>query len=202
MKRQILKISVVAALVLGVASAASAEGTTPEEGHVGKNTMVTITGNIVAATCDVVGPPSADGNVDLGNVSIATFEAAKATELSALKSYSEKSQKKFDISVTNCDEKNTEAGKVKLIVTGTTLRGSDIIFSKDQEKNAGVALTYSAGTTLTLVKNGSEVLLSGGTAANHFNDSKVEFTAYLAAKSSPPDNGRVEAPITFSYAYN
>ncbi|MBS9432003.1 fimbrial protein [Photorhabdus hainanensis] len=189
--KKILKISAVAALVMGAASAANAKN----------NAEVTITGMIVAATCDVTSP-RANGNVDLGNHAAGTF-AIGSGNLAALKSYSHDSQTKFEVGVTNCDAQNTKEKSVQLVVTGNTLHGSEIVFNKDQGVNAGAALSYvAADGKETLVKNGDTVPLSGGTEADHFNNSKVEFTAYLAAKSLPPAQVRVDAPITFSYAYN
>ncbi|MCC8464278.1 fimbrial protein [Photorhabdus bodei] len=200
MKRQILKISVVAALVLGAASAALAEG------HVGKNTTVTITGNVVAATCDVTSP-NANGKVDLGNASATAFIASTFTDQKGIVSYVKDAPRLITVSLINCDDDNTDASKVQLRVTGPVLDGSNnAIFNESGGgKNVGAILTYESGKKV--VPNNGYVPLTGtaatGAKGKDFDGFAVTFTAYMASTILKPGSDQtIDAPITFSYAYN
>ncbi|PQQ41764.1 hypothetical protein C6H65_07610 [Photorhabdus luminescens] len=207
--KKILKISAVAALVLGAASAALAEETTPttpEEGHVGKNTQVIITGSVVAATCDVT-TTSANGKVDLGNASENAFKPSTFTDQKGIVSYAKEASRPITIALSNCDDKNTEADKVQLHVTGPVLGGSsNVIFNNSEDgKNVGAILTYESGSGTAkkseVVPNNGYVPL--GATGTDFNGQSITFTAYMASTvSKPGSNQHVNAPITFSYAYN
>ncbi|MCW7546672.1 fimbrial protein [Photorhabdus sp. APURE] len=204
--KKILKISVVAALVMGAASAALAAGEATEEGHVGKNTMVTITGNVVAATCDVTSP-NANGKVDLGNASENAFLASTFTDQKGIVSYAKEASRPITIALSNCDDKNTVADKVQLHVTGPVLNGSNnLIFNNSEDgKNVGAILTYKDKEAKeTVVSNNSNVLLGAkGSTGAEFNGQSITFTAYMASiVPKPGSNQHVNAPITFSYAYN
>ncbi|OCQ54176.1 Fimbrial protein [Photorhabdus australis subsp. thailandensis] len=204
--KKILKISVVAALVMGAASAALAAGEETDAGRVGKNTMVTITGNVVAATCDVTSP-NANGKVDLGNASENAFKPSTFTDQKGIVSYAKEASRPITIALSNCDDKNTEAGKVQLHVTGPVLGGSNnVIFNNSGDgKNVGAILTYESGSGTdkkqVVVSNNSNVPL--GATGTEFNGQSITFTAYMASTIlKPGSNQHVDAPITFSYAYN
>lgn len=213
--KKILKISAVAALVLGAASAALADETTPttpttpEEGHVGKNTQVIITGNVVAATCDVT-TTSANGKVDLGNASESAFKPSTFTDQKGIVSYAKEASRPITIALSNCDDKNTESSKVQLRVTGPALGGSNnVIFNNSKDgKNVGAILTYETGSgsdkkSEVVQNNGYVPLGATGTKGTDFNGQSITFTAYMASiVPKPGSNQHVNAPITFSYAYN
>ncbi|ETS31584.1 P pilus assembly protein, pilin FimA [Photorhabdus khanii NC19] len=202
--KKILKISVVAALVLGVVSSASAEG------QVKKNTEVTITGSVVAATCDVTSP-NANGKVDLGNASAGAFEAGTFNDQTSIASYVGTAPRLITVSLINCDDQNTDANKIQLRVSGKTLDGSNNTIFNDSEKgkNVGAILTYENGTKKEVVPNNGYVPLKGDTAAGtgakgkDFDGYSVTFSAYMASTVLKPGSGQaINAPITFSYAYN
>ncbi|WP_166290298.1 fimbrial protein [Photorhabdus stackebrandtii] len=205
--KKILKISVVAALVLGVVSAASAAD---EAQHVKKNTEVTITGSVVAATCDVTSP-NANGKVDLGNASAGAFEAGTFGGQTSIASYVGTAPRLITVSLINCDDQNTDANKIQLRVSGKTLDGSNNTIFNDSEKgkNVGAILTYGNGTKKEVVPNNGYVLLKGAAAAGtgakgkDFDGYSVTFSAYMASTVLKPESGQdINAPITFSYAYN
>ncbi|MCC8457983.1 fimbrial protein [Photorhabdus aegyptia] len=210
--KKILKISAVAALVMGAASAASAADETTKVGHVAKNTQVRITGSVVAATCDVTSP-SANGKVDLGNASANAFEPSIFTDQKGIVSYAKDvAPRLITVSLMNCDDDNTDAGKVQLRVTGPVLDGSgNAIFNESGDgKNVGAILTYETGTDKKreAVLNNGYVPLTGtapatGAKGKDFDGFAVTFTAYMASTIlKPGSNQAIDAPITFSYAYN
>ncbi|WP_289994871.1 fimbrial protein [Photorhabdus laumondii] len=210
MKRQILKISAVAALVMGAASAALAASAgdppTPEKEHVGKNTTVMITGVVVAATCDV-SSSNTGANVDLGNATPAAFTAGSPIDTQkSIASYVVQNPRPITIYLSNCDDKNTDKNKVQLRVTGPVLGGSEnVIFNNSEDgKNVGAILTYMDGTTKRVVANNSDVSLKAeGSKGTDFNGQSITFIAYMASIVPKPEaKQHVNAPITFSYAYN
>ncbi|EQB98454.1 fimbrial protein [Photorhabdus temperata] len=196
--KKILKISVVAALVLGVVSTANAA----------KNAVVTISGMVVAATCDVTTPGSS-GRVDTGNYQKSAFESPKDRFPGAdIGFYVPKSERHFSIALDNCDGENKEANKVQLYVTGATLNNSGgYIFNAEQDKEAGIALTYKEGGAVKTVKAESTIPVHVTPVAKpsdklSVNGSAVNFTAYMVAKAAPTGTQKIDVPITFSYAYN
>ncbi|WP_203448955.1 fimbrial protein [Photorhabdus khanii] len=191
-------------MVLGVVSSASAEG------QVKKNTEVTITGSVVAATCDVTSP-NANGKVDLGNASAGAFEAGTFNDQTSIASYVGTAPRLITVSLINCDDQNTDANKIQLRVSGKTLDGSNNTIFNDSEKgkNVGAILTYENGTKKEVVPNNGYVPLKGDTAAGtgakgkDFDGYSVTFSAYMASTVLKPGSGQaINAPITFSYAYN
>ncbi len=195
--KKILKISVVAALVLGAVSTANAA----------KNAVVTISGMVLAATCDVTTPGSG-GRVDTGNYQKKAFQPSKDHFPEAgIGVYVPESERHFSIALANCDEENKEANKVKLYVTGNTLSNSGgYIFNAEKDKEAGIALTYKEGEAVKTVKAESTIPVSV-TAAKageklKVDGSAVDFTAYMVAKAVPTASQTIDVPITFSYAYN
>ncbi|WP_036768281.1 fimbrial protein [Photorhabdus australis] len=207
--KKILKISVVAALVMGAASAALAEGETTKVGRVAKNTQVRITGKVVAATCDVTSP-NANGDVDLGNASANAFVASTFTDQKGIASYAKDAPRFITVSLINCDDDNADASKVQLQVTGRTLDGSNnaIFNNSEKGKNVGAILTYESGANKNeVVPNNGYVPLKGDVKDNakgkDFDGHSVTFTAYMASTILKPGSDQtIEAPITFSYAYN
>ncbi|NHB93672.1 fimbrial protein [Photorhabdus cinerea] len=194
--KKILKISVVAALVLGVVSAANAAD----------NAVVTVTGMILAATCDVTNPGS-NGSVDTGNHRIDEFAKPGDDKFPsiAIAKYIPKSERHFTIRLANCDANNTDASKVKLYVTGNTLEKADYLFNAVKEKKSGIALSYLQDNKSEFVKNGTLIPMNVSTDKSNVADIKnsyKDFTVYIASYDDSPENQSINAPITFSYAYN
>ncbi|MCC8382218.1 hypothetical protein GPY51_07845 [Photorhabdus laumondii subsp. laumondii] len=200
MKRQILKISVVAALVLGAASAANAAN----------NAIVNVTGSIVTATCDVTNPGS-NGTVDTGNYIKTDFKDSGTKFPNAgISKFINDSERHFTIGLADCSSDNKDASKVKLYVTGNTLEGSGgYLFNKDINKQAGIVLSYLENNVLTPIKSESTVAMivpnvkKDNKEEPDIKNSYAEFVVYIATKSKDaPGNQRITAPITFSYAYD
>ncbi|WP_445495884.1 fimbrial protein [Photorhabdus sp. SF281] len=199
--KKISKISVVAALVLGAASAANAAN----------NTIVNVTGMIVAATCDVTNPGS-NGSVDTGNHKNTDFDAAgtKFPGTGILK-FIKDSERHFTIGLSNCSKENTDTGKVKLYVTGQTLQKSGgYLFNKETNESAGIVLLNSLeNNVFTPIKSESTVPMIVSTVKKDnkeepdMTNSHAEFVVYIATTGEGvPEHQKINAPITFSYAYN
>ncbi|WP_417878279.1 fimbrial protein [Vibrio sp.] len=156
------------------------------------NGQITITGNVVAATCDV---SISTNNLDLGNFSKSSFTAV-ATPVRA-------SVKQFTVGLSNCETPLKTGDMAGLIVTGQTLGGNPNIFNSTGT-NTGIMLSKSS-TPDTYITAGQKLsLATAGTtpAASDFNTQSLSLQAGLASTSTTPDIGSVSAPILFSFAYN
>jgi len=182
MRKSIFTLAPVVAVLLagsGVAQAAS-------------NAQMTITANVVAATCDV---SLSNASLDLGNYSKSAFTTV-ATPVTA-------SVKTFTVGLSNCETPAKAGDKASLIVTGQTLGGNPNIFNSTGT-NTGVMLSETA-TPTNYITNGQKlaVATAGATpAAGDFNAKSLSLQAGLASTSTTPDIGMVSAPILFSFAYN
>lgn len=182
MRKSIFTLAPVVAALLagsGVAQAAS-------------NAQMTITANVVAATCDV---SLSNASLDLGNYSKSAFTTV-ATPVTA-------SVKTFTVGLSNCETPAKTGDKASLIVTGQTLGGNPNIFNSTGT-NTGVMLSETA-TPTKYITNGQKlaVATAGATpAAGDFNAKSLSLQAGLASTSTTPDVGMVSAPILFSFAYN
>lgn len=156
------------------------------------NGQITITGNVVAATCDV---SISTNNLDLGNFSKSSFTAV-ATPVSA-------SIKQFTVGLSNCETPLTSGDTAGLIVTGQTLGGNPNIFNSTGT-NTGIMLSKTS-TPNDFITAGQKLSLAtaGATpATSDFNAKSLSLQAGLASTSTTPDIGSVSAPILFSFAYN
>ncbi|WP_422527421.1 fimbrial protein [Serratia fonticola] len=182
MRKSIFTLAPVVAALLagsGVAQAAS-------------NAQMTITANVVAATCDV---SLSNPSLDLGNYSKSAFTTV-ATPVTA-------SVKTFTVGLSNCETPAKAGDKASLIVTGQTLGGNPNIFNSTGT-NTGVMLSETA-TPTKYITNGQKlaVATAGATpTAGDFNAKSLSLQAGLASTSTTPDIGMVSAPILFSFAYN
>jgi major type 1 subunit fimbrin (pilin) len=182
MRKSIFTLAPVVATLLagtGVAQAAS-------------NAQMTITANVVAATCDV---SLSTANLDLGNYSKSAFTEV-ATPVTA-------SVKTFTVGLNNCETPAAAGDQASLIVSGQTLGGNPNIFNSTGT-NTGVMLSevttptayITAGQKLSVAKAGETP------EAGDFNAKSLSLQAGLASTSTTPDIGMVSAPILFSFAYN
>lgn len=173
------------------------------------NNKMTIdfTGQISSATCDVDLGISGETSIDLGWIPMSDFTLGSST-------YLEGGNKNFEIALTQCQygtqveigedgQPNTVTvegkGEAELKVTGTTLSGTNEIFSSASTGSNGVIL-YEGTSANTPVTNNQGIKLS-----NTGTKQTVAFTAKLASKAK--DNfaipsSDVKAPITFTYTYN
>ncbi|OMQ21892.1 hypothetical protein BMI79_14400 [Serratia oryzae] len=158
------------------------------------NAQLTVTGTVVAATCDV---SLSTNNLDLGNHTPADFTAV-ATPVVA-------SQKSFTVGVNNCQTPLLGGDTANLVVSGQTLGGNPNIFNSTGT-NTGVMLRLASAPAGTYIKSGDKLLVAtaGATPAQtDFNGKTLSLQAGLAATTTTGVNiGAVNAPVLFSFAYN
>lgn len=182
MRKSIFTLAPVVATLLagsGVAQAAS-------------NAQMTITANVVAATCDV---SLSNTNLDLGNYSKSAFTSV-ATPVT-------QSVKTFTVGLSNCETPAKAGDKASLIVTGQTLGGNPNIFNSTGT-NTGVMISEVATPTAYITSGQKLAVATAGAtpAAGDFNAKSIRLQAGLASTSTTPDIGLVNAPVLFSFAYN
>ncbi|UNH43407.1 type 1 fimbrial protein [Moellerella wisconsensis] len=173
------------------------------------NNKMTIdfTGQISSATCDVDLGISGETSIDLGWIPMSDFIMGQSK-------YLEGGNKNFEIALTQCQygtqvvigedgQPATETvegkGEAELKVTGTTLSGTNEIFSSASTGSNGVIL-YEGTSANTPVTNNQGIKLS-----NNGTKQTVAFTAKLASKAKENfaiPSSDVKAPITFTYTYN
>lgn len=154
------------------------------------NAEITITANVVPATCDVALNKS---SLDLGNFSKTEFtEIAKPIAASV---------KTLSLTLTNCEAPASENSTPGFAISGQTLPGYTNIFNSTGT-NTGIMLS-KLGTT-TYLKSGETVSFADkATTAADLNGQVLTLNAGLASTSSTsPDIGLVRAPVLFSFVYN
>lgn len=182
MRKSIFTLAPVVAALLagaGVAQAAS-------------NSQMTITANVVAATCDV---SLSNPSLDLGNYSKSAFTAVATPIVDSVKT--------FTVGLNNCETPVAANDQASLIVTGQTLGGNTNIFNSTGT-NTGIMLSeVTSPTTYITAGQKLSVATAGETPeAGDFNAKSLSLQAGLASTSTTPDLGLVSAPIVFSFAYN
>ncbi|WP_332624469.1 hypothetical protein [Klebsiella grimontii] len=182
MCKSILALVPVAATLLagaGVAQAAS-------------NAQMTITANVVAATCDV---SLSNANLDLGNYSKSAFSNVATPIASSVKT--------FTVGLNNCETPAAAGDQANLIVSGQTLGGNPNIFNSTGT-NTGIMLSEVTSPTTYITAGQKLSVATAGTtpAKGDFNTKTLSLQAGLASASTTPDIGMVSAPILFSFAYN
>ncbi|CAI1937276.1 TPA: fimbrial protein [Serratia fonticola] len=157
------------------------------------NAQLTVTANVVAATCDV---SLSTNNLDLGNFSPSQFTGV-ATPVPA-------SQKTFTVGLSNCEAPIAAADQANLVISGQTLAGNPNLFNSTGT-NTGIMLNEVSAPTAYLT-NGQKlsVATAGATPeAGDFNAKTLSLQAGLASTDiAKTDIGSVSAPILFSFAYN
>lgn len=184
MRKTLLTLPALSLLLLAMAGGSQA----------GSNATVQITGNVVAATCDV---SSSVTSIDLGNYTPAQFIAV-ATPVPD-------SKHQFTVGLNNCQNPLKIGDTASLVVLGDTLGGNPNIFNTSGT-NTGVMLNQPANPT-DFIRSGDRLLLSTAkkiTDASDFNSKLLTFNAGIASSSSGSgvDTGSISAPITFQFAYN
>lgn len=154
------------------------------------NAQMTITGDVVAVTCDVSVSTS---NLDLGNHKQTDFTAV-ATPVAA-------SVKPFTVGLNNCD--TPAAGKIAgVTLRGQTLGGNPNIFNSTGT-NTGVMVKLAS--TSGFISNGDTVDIATADATTpavgDFNGKTISLEAGLAKSSATADFGHINAPVLFSFAY-
>ncbi|VXC74184.1 MULTISPECIES: fimbrial protein [Serratia] len=184
MRKILSTMTPVALLLLATAGGAQAAS----------NAQITITGTVVAATCDV---SLSTNNLDLGNHTPADFTAV-ATPIPA-------SQKAFTVGVNNCQTPLSAGDTANLVVSGQTLGGNPNMFNSTGT-NTGVMLRLASAPAGTYITNGEKLLVAtaGATPAqSDFNGKTLSLQAGLASTTTTGVNiGAINAPILFSFAYN
>lgn len=180
MQKYLLTISPMLTLMFSMAGTANAAS----------NAQMTITSNVVPATCDVsVSHP----NLDLGNFTKASF--------SEINKPIAKSIKTFTLGLSNCEMPPGADSTVSVKVTGETKVPNNNVFNKTGT-NTGIMLSMKDNE---YIKSGDvlPIAQSGATPnPEEINGSTLNLKAGLASTSSEPDLGEVIAPVLFSLVYN
>ncbi|MGE4832548.1 fimbrial protein [Yersinia enterocolitica] len=111
MRKNLLTLAPAALLLLAATGGAQAAS----------NAQMTITANVVAATCDV---SLSTNNLDLGNYTRSEFTSV-ATPIAA-------SVKPFTVGLNNCQDPLVAGDTAGLVVTGQTLGGNPNMFNKGE----------------------------------------------------------------------
>lgn len=154
------------------------------------NAQMTITGDIVAVTCDV---SVSNSNLDLGNFKESDFSAI-ATPIAA-------SVKKFTVGLNNCG--TPTASKIAgVTVRGQTLGGNPTIFNSTGT-NTGVMMKVAGSSDYVAAGDTIDIATADATTpvAGDFNGKTISMEAGLAKSVTAADLGHINAPVIFSFAY-
>lgn len=160
--------------------------------HATSNAQMVITGNVVAATCDV---SLSTSNLDLGNHTPAAFTQVAKPVPGSIKT--------FTLGLSNCQAPLAAGDTANVTISGQTVGGNPYIFNSSGT-DIGVMLSLvskqddyiSAGTKLEIAK------AQGTPAPSDFNAKTITLQAGLASTSAAPQIGTVNAPVLFSFTYN
>lgn len=155
------------------------------------NAEMTITSNVVAATCDV---SVSNPNLELGNFSKTAFKDVRKPVAASIK--------KFTVGLSNCEAPAAD-GVASLKVTGPTMGGNNDMFN-NTGTNTGIMLSLQDSAD-KYIQSGEllEVAKAGSTPqAGDFNNKMLSLQAGLASYSTEPQIGAVSAPVLFSFIYN
>ncbi|WP_255586242.1 fimbrial protein [Providencia sp. R33] len=158
--------------------------------HAATDAQVTITGQIAAATCDL--------SVTKNNIDLGTYTSSSISTSGEIAS----SSQSFTLNLTNCtkayDNTGGTASPVNLYAKGTALAANTAYFNNKDGGTVGVKLMADAtavepnvASNITSLKT----LSVGGSAS-------IPMTASLYSTVVTPASQLIEAPITFSIAYN
>jgi major type 1 subunit fimbrin (pilin) len=160
--------------------------------HAASNAQMTITADVVAATCDVSLSTSA---MDLGNYSPSQFTAV-ATPVA-------ESTKQFTVGINNCDTPLAAGDTANLVISGQTLGGNPNIFNSTGT-NSGIMLNEKGSSTF--LKNGDKLNVASATTPDpaDFNGKIITLEAGVASTGTAGsiEFGHISAPVLFSFAYN
>lgn len=182
MRKSIFTLAPVALVLLatsGVSMAAS-------------NAQMTITANVVAATCDV---SVSNSNLDLGNFSKSSFLGVATPVASSVKN--------FTVGLSNCEAPKAAGDTAKVVISGQTLGGNPNMFNSTGT-NTGVMISPVSAPN-QYIKAGDNLLIATAAdpaAVGDFNGKALSLQAGLASTSTTPDIGLVSAPVVFSFVYN
>ncbi|PKH22195.1 hypothetical protein CIG19_12860 [Enterobacterales bacterium CwR94] len=156
------------------------------------NATITITGNVVAATCDI---SLVNSTLDLGNFSKNKFVTIGTPVPESIKT--------FSVGLSDCETPLAEDDTANLVVNGSSLSGHPTLFNTF-DTNVGVMLSPADAPT-AYIKSTDKLQVAKASATPtpaDYNGKTLRFQAGLASTSTTPDLGKVSAPITFSFAYN
>lgn len=160
--------------------------------HAASNAQMTITADVVAATCDVsLSTPA----MDLGNFAKKDFTSV-ATPVPA-------STQQFTVGINNCDAPLAQGDTANVVISGQTLGGNPNIFNASGT-NSGIMLNEKGSSTY--LKNGDKLKISDAStpAADDFNAKVITLEAGIATTGTANsiELGHISAPVLFSFAYN
>lgn len=151
------------------------------------NAQVTITGQISAATCDL--------NVTKNNIDLGTYVPTGIAANSVITGSSEN----FTLNLSGCTKAVTGVVPVSLYAKGTALAANTNYFNNVDGATVGVKLTADASTD---VKPNVAANITSIQDLTVSGSATIPMTAELFSTVATPSSQMIEAPITFSVAYN
>ncbi|WII85136.1 hypothetical protein N5863_29015 (plasmid) [Klebsiella pasteurii] len=195
--KALLKITAVAAIVVGGMTSAYANGT---DAH------VEITGNVVPVTCNLGPGGNAPSNIFLGNAAPEEFVSGSGI-YSSLYTVAN-SKKTFQVTVNGCSGVTPSEGNtlnIRVNANGKTMNTEQTIFGggAGQSSDAGASLA-TIGPDAQLLADGDEVVAytyKDNEPADAANGAFVQLETMMASSSKTPAIGGINAPVTFTVAY-
>jgi type 1 fimbria pilin len=198
MKKQMMKVAMVAALVAGGISAA----------HAANDVTVTMTGEIDTVSCNV----AADGSTSVKDILLGNYVPGDFNQGTGAFAglYTAGAEKTFAVKVSDCvADAGAAAGTLSLRVSGNTvLASSGDLFNSDGSATAGATLRAMGADgkspAATLLKDQDLVTLKAVTdpTTDLTGSSIMTFGTSMASVGQKPAAQQVTAPVTFTVAYN
>ncbi|NIF47403.1 type 1 fimbrial protein [Enterobacter sp. Ap-1006] len=168
----------------------------------GSNGIITISGNVSKATCDVVMSTPA---LNIGNFVATDFSTAKTPVAG--------SKNDFKVELNNCSDPaaGDTTGIASLIVTAPTLTLHDDMFNTESTSDVGIMLSKKGETTYISNKEAVKLAEFDASATPtpdpatgaKFDKLSQEFTVGLASVvANTAKSGSIVTPITFQFDYN
>lgn len=178
---------------LGILSSAILLTFTAAQVSAQDNAIVTFTGAIANATCDI---STSQKNIDLG-----THAAKSVTDITeALET------KSFNLTLNNCSDASTDPAGVPLIVVtaGNTLAGHADLFADEKATQIGVKLTAADGSAGKVVLKANDRTSLDNVKFTGTGDYSlaVDAALFATATTTALQPQVVNVPVTFSVAYN
>lgn len=151
------------------------------------NAQITVTGNIAAATCDLI---VSNTGIDLGTFISSDIKAAGVIAGST---------RAFDMSLSNCGKAfDGKDGKfIQMHAKGTALATNTALFNSIDKGTVGVEVTADGKP----VKPNSTIPLESIKTVAQNGSAVIPMTVALNSTMLQPGSQRIEAPITFSVSY-
>ncbi|MBH3035782.1 type 1 fimbrial protein [Serratia marcescens] len=185
MTKNIFKIAAMAALVAGGINMANAAS----------STTVTVKGSVNTVTCDVNAQAS---TIDLGNRLPGDFTSPGVLPTTA------GATQPITLTVTGCSGTAGAQNQASLVLSGPVLPAGNTYFNDDAAGKIGVGVAMSSAPT-TLLPAGYNIPVGAkGDADTDLNNKQIELVAGLISTmgNNTASGLSVQAPLTFTFAYN